>query len=257
MDKEILDSLTELLRQQRNHFLREFRRTEEGLEAIAEERESELEEHAQEEQSARYLTRLDDRSLFAVKEIDAALERIIKGAYGACENCHEAIPTDRLRSLPATRFCTACAAQREAQPVVGGAETEAAPAAPMPADLSLLNDQELTETIREHLKEDGRVDREELHFACRKGVVYLSGKLPSEAEHQILLHTLTDVLGFKEIVDHLDIAELLWESARRARELPPEQTARWEDAPGTEDIVETNEEGTEFVAPAKPPPEEQ
>jgi hypothetical protein len=45
---------------------------EEGLEAIAEERESELEEHAQEEQSARFLTRLDDTILFAVKEIDAA-----------------------------------------------------------------------------------------------------------------------------------------------------------------------------------------
>jgi RNA polymerase-binding transcription factor DksA len=257
MDKELLDSLAQLLREQRNHFLQEFRRSEKGLEAIAEERESELEEHAQEEQTARFLTRLDDQTLRAVQGIDAALQRILDGTYGNCEVCDKVIPIARLRSLPATRFCTTCAAQREAQPVIGGAETEPAPPASIPADLTLLNDRELAETVHEHLKEDGRVDMEELHFVCRKGVVYLSGKLPSEAEHQILLHTLTDVLGLKEIVDHLDIEELLWQSDRRARELPPEQTARWEDTPGTEDIVESNEQGTEFIAPAKPTPEEQ
>ena len=71
-DKEVSNSLVQLLREQRNHFLQEFHTAEEGLEVIAEERESELEEHAQEEQSARFLTRLDDTILFAVKEIDAA-----------------------------------------------------------------------------------------------------------------------------------------------------------------------------------------
>lgn len=257
MDKELLDSLAQLLREQRNHYLQEFRRSEEGLEAIAEERESELEEHAQEEQTARVLTRLDDRTLRTVQEIDAASQKILDGTYGICEACDKVIPIARLRSLPATRFCTTCAAQGEAQPVIGGAETETPPAGPMPGDLTLLDDRELTETIHEHLKEDGRVDMEELRFICRNGVVHLSGKLPSEAEHQILLHTLTDVLGLKEIVDRLDIEELLWESDRRARELPAEQTARWEDSPGTEDIVEANEQGTEFIAPAKPTSEEQ
>lgn len=111
--------------------------------------------------------------------------------------------------------------------------------------------------IREQVKEDGRIDMEELHVVCRKGVVYLSGKVPSETEHQILLHTVTDVLGFKEIVDHLGVEELLWQNDQRAREIPPEATSRWENAPLTEDIVETNEEGKEFVAPAKPTPDEQ
>jgi RNA polymerase-binding transcription factor len=257
MEKELLDSLAQLLRGQRNHFLQEFHRSEKGLDAIAEERESELEEHAQEEQTARFLTRLDDRTLRTIQDIDAALQRILDGTYGNCEGCDKVIPIARLRSLPAARFCTTCAAQSEAQPVIAGAGTETASTGAIPADLTQLNDGELIETIHEHLKEDGRVDMEELHFVCRKGVVFLSGKLPSEAEHQILLHTLTDVLGFKEIVDHLDIEELLWESDRRAREVPPEQTTRWEDSPGTEDIVETNEDGTEFIAPAKPTPEEQ
>jgi RNA polymerase-binding transcription factor len=256
MKNEVLHALETLLREKRNQFLREFRKAEEGLDAIAEERESELEEHAQEEQSARFLTRLDDRTLFTVKEIDGALERIIKGAYGVCESCRQDIPIARLRALPAARYCASCAARSEAQPVSGGA-TALAPAARIPADLALLDDRELAESIREHLKEDSRIDLQELHFVCREGIVHLSGKLPSEAEHQVLLHTLTDVLGFTEIDDRLDIEELLWETERRTRELPMEEPKRWEDSPGTEDIVESNEEGTEFIAPAKPTPEEQ
>lgn len=256
MDKELLDSQAQLLRDRRAHFLDEFRKAEEGLTAIAEDRESELEEHAQEEQSARFLTRLDDQTLSAVKEIDAALERIIKRAYGICENCHEPIALARLHALPATRFCRTCAGESENLSPLGE-EAETPSPAPIPGDLNLLSDHEMVETIRDHVKEDGRVDMQELHIVCRKGVVYLSGKIPSEAEHKILLHTLTDVLGFKEIVDHVGVEELLWETERRARDLPPEATTRWEESPPTEDLVESHEEGKEFVAPGKPQPDEQ
>jgi RNA polymerase-binding transcription factor DksA len=257
MKKQLLDYLAELLRSQRKDYLQEFRKAETDLDSIAEEREIELEEHAQEEQSARVLTRLDDRTVLAVKEIDAALERIIKGTYGVCESCRKTIAAARLQTLPATRLCKSCAGKKEKLrgAAVEGLETPAP--APIPGELNLLSDHEISETIREHLKEDGRIDMEELHVVCRKGVVYLSGKLPSEAEHQILLHTLTDVLGFKEIVDHLEVEQLVWQTEQRAPERAPDVTARWEDAPGSEDIVETNEEGEEFVAPAKPTPDEQ
>lgn len=257
MEKELLNSLSQLLRNGRANYLREFRRAEADLDSIAEERESELEEHAQEEQSARLLTRLDDKTLFAVKEIDAALERIIKGNYGLCESCRKAIAIDRLQALPATRLCRACADKDEKMPVTTTEVAEIPSEAPIPGDLNLISDHDMAETIRSHLKEDGRIDMEELHVVCRKGVVYLSGKIPSEAEHQILLHTLTDVLGFKEIVDHLDVEKLIWQTERRAREIAPEVTQRWEDLPGTEDVVESDEEGKEFVAPAKPTPDEQ
>jgi len=255
MDTELIASLAQLLRDQRDSFLQEFRKAEEALDTIAEERESELEEHAQEEQSARLLTRLDNRTLVAVREIDAALERILKGAYGTCERCRKAIPVARLRALPATRFCKSCAGRSERKPT--SAAPEIVTAASPPPDLSLLNDREMAETILEHLMEDGRIDMEELRVVARRGVVHLTGALPSEAEHQILLHTLTDVLGFKEIVDHIEIEKLLWENERRAREKPLEEQPSWEDSPGTEDLVESHEEGKEFVAPAKPTPEEQ
>jgi RNA polymerase-binding transcription factor DksA len=257
MNKELLNSLADLLRSQRRKYLQEFRKAEAGLDSIAEERESELEEHAQEEQTARFLSRLDDRTLFAVKEIDAALERIIKETYGVCESCRKAIAVARLRALPATRFCRRCAGKHDKPLAAIVEKPAAAPETPPPGDLNLLSDQDLNETIREHVKEDGRIDMEELHVVCRKGVVHLSGKLPSEAERQILLHTLTDVLGFREIVDQLDVEELLWQTERRAGDTEPQATQRPEDSGGTEDIVESNEEDKEFVAPAKPTADEQ
>lgn len=255
MDKTLMDSLAQALRRQRESYLQEFHRAEEGLVVMAEERESELEEHAQEEQSARLLKRLDDRTLGAVREIDAALERILKGSYGKCERCRKTIPLARLRALPATRFCKSCAGRNEHR--APAAAPEMATAVSPPPDLSLLNDREMAEAVVEHLKEDGRIDLEELHVVCRKGVVYLSGAVPSETERQILRDTLTDVLGFKEIVDHLEVEELLWENEKRTKEAVPELTPPWQEPPPSEDIVESEEEGREFVAPAKPTPQEE
>ena len=113
MDKATIESLAQLLRKQRQQFLQEYRRAEEHLEFIAEERESEMEERAQEERTARLLASLDDRTLFAVREIDAALERIGVGVYGRCEGCRRRIPIARLRALPAARLCKSCAGERE------------------------------------------------------------------------------------------------------------------------------------------------
>ena len=256
MDQQVFDSFAQLLRQQRGRYLKEFRNAETGLDVIAEERESELEEHAQEEQTARLLSRLDDQTLHAVKEIDAALQRILDGTYGKCESCHKPVSLGRLQILPATRFCRACSARNQARPGVAVAP-ETPLNAPVPTDLNLLSDRELVDAIREHLKEDGRIDMEELHIACRKGVVYLSGTLPSEAEHQILLQTLTDVMGFEEIVDHLETEALLWQTEKRTREVGPEITPRWQEPPPSEDIVESAEEDKDFIAPAKPTPSEE
>ena len=113
MDKKMVESAGRLLRSQRNGYLEKFRRVEEHRETIAEDRESELEERAQEERSARLLASLDDRTVRAVREIDAALQRLAAGKYGLCDTCGKKIQAARLRVLPATRFCKNCSDQKE------------------------------------------------------------------------------------------------------------------------------------------------
>lgn len=53
------------------------------------------------------------KATLAVTEINAALARIDRGGYGACERCDGPIATERLEALPTTRFCLACARQRD------------------------------------------------------------------------------------------------------------------------------------------------
>jgi RNA polymerase-binding transcription factor DksA len=44
-----------------------------------------------------------------LEEIDEALERLKRGTFGRCEECGLPIPRPRLRALPYTRHCVACA----------------------------------------------------------------------------------------------------------------------------------------------------
>ena len=44
----------------------------------------------------------------ALAEIDAALFRLSRGTFGACELCRQPIPTYRLIAIPATRLCLPC-----------------------------------------------------------------------------------------------------------------------------------------------------
>lgn len=44
-----------------------------------------------------------------MKDIDQGLQRIEKGTYGYCQQCHNMIDTDRLSSNPYTLLCISCA----------------------------------------------------------------------------------------------------------------------------------------------------
>jgi DnaK suppressor protein len=254
MNGKYIDSLRRKLLGQRERLFQEAAREEEGLRFVAEDREGELEERAQEERIGLLLARLSDREKREIEEIDEALQRIAAGSYGKCQSCRREIPMRRLRVLPATRFCVRCESREEeearkvAPEVAMGMEAAA-------RDVSLLPDVELQELIRDRIREDGRIDMEELKIVCRHGVAYLSGALPSEAERSILLQLLTDIIAVKDVVDHIQVNELLWERDDRSKEKPPEQPLPWVEPAATEDVVESAEEGTDYTPPAAPIPE--
>jgi len=256
-DPKTYKSLATELRRQRTALFKTVADTEADLQFIAEDRESELEERAQEERSARLFARLDLRGKRAIEEIDAALRRIADGVYGVCGECGKNIPVARLRALPAARCCVACAAGREARSGVVESEEEAARAAPLPADLSLLTDREVESALRDLLRDDGRIDAEELRLVHRHGVVYLDGAVPSEVEHRIALKLLTDVAGVQEIVDRLQVKEILWAREDRSKEVLDEPAPSRVEPSHTEDVVRSIEEGVDYVPPIEPPPEEE
>lgn len=260
MKTRLLETLTRKLQRQRAILFGEVTDAEADLQFITEDRETDLEERAQEERAARLLAQLDVRSKREIEEIDAALRRIAEGVYGTCEGCGQTIPEARLRALPATRFCVRCvsAQEKQEQQPAASEEAEKVPhTGSVPADLRLLSDRELAVVVREQVKADGRMDTQELRIVCRQGVVHLDGALPSEAEHHILRQLVTDVLGLEDVVDHLQIKEVLWERVERTTSRPATKPLLGGSPYGTEDIVESLEEGTEYVPPMRPTPEEE
>jgi DnaK suppressor protein len=260
MTEHLLETLAHQLRRQRALLVGEVDDTKADLLFIGQDREGDFEEHAQEERAARMLAQLGVQEQREIEEIDAALQRLAAGSYGICEDCQDKITDARLRALPATRLCVDCARVREQRPAAlpVSAVTEEAPArGQVPPDLTALSERELEEYLREQVREDGRVDTDELRLVCRHGVVHLEGALPSEAEHGILLALLTDVIGLQEIVDHLQINEVLWEREERSKAVAAESPLPGREPYGTEDIIESMEEGVDYVPPIQPVPKEE
>lgn len=56
---------------------------------------------------------LHARNLIKLKQIETALQRIIEGKYGFCQDCEEMIPEKRLLHNPYFQTCVGCSEERE------------------------------------------------------------------------------------------------------------------------------------------------
>ncbi|MDE2038869.1 MAG: TraR/DksA family transcriptional regulator [Elusimicrobia bacterium] len=69
------------------------------------------------------LFELSDNERVTLDQIDAALHKIDRGVYGACESCRKPIAKARLDALPFARYCIRC--QNSAESTSNGGEAEA------------------------------------------------------------------------------------------------------------------------------------
>ncbi len=53
------------------------------------------------------------RELEEMQDIEAAIERIRNGAYGACVECNDAIAVERLDAYPTAKRCITCQSRHE------------------------------------------------------------------------------------------------------------------------------------------------
>ena len=259
-EKDIV-RLREMLLRQRQEIFERFRRLESDWQAL-QERDIELEEEAQKADLTGTFNQLDEFGKQEIEEIDLALYKMADGKYGICENCQKSISLERLEALPATRLCRECAYEYEEKQEKLPRAREVISPEKVPSEYRNLSDKELEMVILEHLRDDSRLDLEELEIFCRKGVVYLEGSVPSESEHQILLKTLTDIMGFGAIIDHLQINELIWEREDRApgkdtNALGKDECSVYNEEEITDDVFESLKEEIPYIFPDRPPPEEE
>jgi YteA family regulatory protein len=67
---------------------------------------------------------LRDADSLRLGMIDEALERMEDGSYGACINCSQEIPYERLEANPAARFCIDCQEQADEREISGNRPVE-------------------------------------------------------------------------------------------------------------------------------------
>jgi DnaK suppressor protein len=108
-----MEEFASALRRKRAALLQDSPSVIPDVETIAADRESEIEETAQNDGIARVLSRLKERDQKTIREIDASLDRIAAGIYGECAFCEEDIGINRLRALPTTVLCIECATAKE------------------------------------------------------------------------------------------------------------------------------------------------
>ena len=202
MDARLRDSLGAVLRDRRAALLERAAEEEADLEAIAAERATEFVERAQDAGTARLIVRLDDQTRREILEINAALDRLADGAYGRCTACEEPIATARLRALPATTLCLPCAEQAERR----HARRVPSRAIARPTDLAALSNREVEELVRRALREDHRIDDEDLQVHYRRGVLRIGGSIPSAVAHTALRGVLED-FGLRDVVDQVRILD--------------------------------------------------
>lgn len=261
MSEDDLTRLRGALLKRRREVFQSVRQMEAGWQSLSE-RDVELEEEAQKADMTGLYDRLDARARDVIETIDLALCRMAAGSYGICEECEGLIPLKRLEAMPEARMCVGCVRKYEKKQKRPRSSRELMPCAALPDEYRGLSDEELAAVAREHLRDDGRVDLDELEIWCRNGIVYLEGRLPGEAEHQIILQILTDVMGLTSVVDLLGSDEVAWQREDRtpgktAEGLPQVEGLVSESSDYTRDVFESMEEGIPYSPPDGPIQEEE
>lgn len=246
IDQKDVSRLRDKLLERREEIFR-FRKGLNESWAELQEPEIEYEETSAKEKISQGIDRLDEQDRQEIESVDSALRKIEEGEYGVCESCGRDISLKRLDAVPWARLCIQCAREREGKAMIPPAEPEGPASDAPPSDYRGMSDAEIREAIYDELRNDGRVELEELDIYRKKGVLYLQGALPSETKHQILLEVLEDILDFHDVVDDVRIDELLWEREDR---MPVERDAKKTDF---EELLQGEDSDDEDGTSVQPP----
>jgi hypothetical protein len=143
-------------------------------------------------------------------------------------------------------------------------------------DLDDLNDQELRDVVRSHLRAHNGLDADYITVLVANGTVVLEGRVGTDYERRVAEHVVTDVLGIAEVRNDLvvqaihraessaDAEDTLAEEDReeglllgdRPVPLSPEAEHAGDDLDarlwGTTDVGKSIAEGTPWIPPESP-----
>ncbi len=114
MDTIKLGIYQDKLLRRRREILNSLRRLDKENLQVKQEKQLDWIDQASDETEIRLLDCLSDGYSRELTQIEGALDRIFKGAYGTCPACHQPIEKGRLDTFPEANFCSRCQETREA-----------------------------------------------------------------------------------------------------------------------------------------------
>lgn len=218
--------------------------------------EIETEEEARKVQEHRLFETLDSRQKNEIEAIDAALTKLETGDFGLCDGCGERISIERLDVLPHTRWCLECA---EHGPIEKTAVLPFEDKAEAVSDDQTFQNKQIIERLEEEIKQDGRVDMQDLEAYFKEGILSLEGLLPDETQHEILISIVEDILDIKTYQNNIRIDRIPWERRSRTpgrdEKNHPEKEKMMEGEATNEETFESQKTGRPLSPPDKLVPE--
>lgn len=113
MKKKELDQLTKLLEDEKRRILRHLEDISDTSVADIDTPSGDSVDLASLEINQNSLVKVGKRELNHLKKIDVALQKMVDGTYGECENCGEQIAFARLLARPVAQMCIDCKTAQE------------------------------------------------------------------------------------------------------------------------------------------------
>ena len=108
MEKERLEYFKKRLLKMREDILNKAKKLKEDSYTLGTDGIQDTADAASNSYNADILMSISDNDLNLLKDIDNALDKIARGAYGICEECEEGISEKRLEANPVARYCIGC-----------------------------------------------------------------------------------------------------------------------------------------------------
>jgi DnaK suppressor protein len=113
MKKKDLDQLKGMLEEEKRRILRHLEDLSDTTVADIETPSGDSVDIASLEINQNSLVKVGKRELNHLKKIDTALQKMVDGTYGECENCGEQIAVARLMARPVAQLCIDCKTAQE------------------------------------------------------------------------------------------------------------------------------------------------
>ena len=116
MNKKKLDQFRSQLKSIRSELLGDVEKSNQHVKESDNGQIADISDHAAHTYNRQLEGELGEQEWLKLKQVDAAIEKIVEGGYGVCAECEASIPEARLEVVPYTEFCTQCLSEMEKNP---------------------------------------------------------------------------------------------------------------------------------------------